>query len=106
MSLVSFLDAILRIYLIMSVKSALITFAIATTGSLLLPFTHQVEGKGSSSGGGSRPGSRPSYANPSYRPTSGSSSKSFGAKKVAAFAAGAYVGGKVATKVGKYSFLL
>ena len=70
--------------------------------TFLISLIPEVESKGGGSGsrpGGGRPGVvrpvKPPYT--PYKPKS--SSKSFGPKKVVAFAAGAYVGGKVAQKV-------
>ena len=88
----------------MNFKSLLIPLVVTIAGILCLSFVHQVESKGGGFGG--RPGgSRPTLGKPPYKATSGVSSKGFGAKKVVAFAAGAYVGGKVAKKVNMSSFL-
>ena len=83
----------------MNLKSFLIPLAVTISGIFFFSIVHQVESKGGSFGGRPGSGSRPTLGKPSYKPTSGVSSKGFGAKKVVAFAAGAYVGGKVAKKV-------
>jgi len=91
----------------MNLRSIIVTVIIAGSVTYLFSLVPPVEGKGGSKGSGSRPGgsrpgsSRPTNSKPSYTPSKGVSSKGFGAKKVVAFAAGAYIGGKVAKKIGK-----
>ena len=99
----------------MNLRSFIVTVIIAGSVTYLFSLVPPVDGKGGSKGSGSRPGgsrpggsrpgsSRPTNSKPSYTPSKGVSSKGFGTKKVVAFAAGAYIGGKVAKKVNDNSF--
>ena len=99
----------------MNLRTTIVTVIIAGSVTYLFSLVSPVEGKGGSKGSGSRPGgsrpggsrpgsSRPTNSKPSYTPSKGVSSKGFGTKKVVAFAAGAYIGGKVAKKVNVNSF--
>jgi len=75
----------------MNLKSFLIPLTVTIAGILCLSFVHQVETKGGGGFGGRPGGSRPTLGKPPYKATSGASSKGFGAKKVVAFAAGAFL---------------
>ena len=81
----------------MNSKSALmciIVFGFATFLSLLVS---PVESK--SPGHGNRPVGNQQFQELTYRPPLDVSRKTFGSEKVVAFAAGAYVGGKVVSEV-------
>ena len=76
-----------------SILMSIIVFGFATFLSLLVsPAASKGDGYGTR-----RPMIRPGI--PAYKSSLDVSSKTFGPEKVVAFAAGAYVGGKVANKV-------